>query len=195
MERAEGFKLRGFYDDAANSINVAFVGLAQRVLNIGFETNLEGRKCQGYGGAITSVYRRQASRASLHKAEGQIMPAGPLEDGVILHRLVTETADPYISGSPHDNGASSTNGASAYIQMTSLVLGGFTNIIFKARHSTDNVAYSDLITFTAITTGAVGVGQRLAVAGTINRYVRTEYDFTGAGSGQSVTFMMAFMRF
>lgn len=183
---------KGFYDDTANGINTALVGLLQRVACIALEPSADGNDFIGWAGAIAAKYKRLMTRDELHKAEAEYQVTGAVEDGKIIHRHFAETSDPYVSGTHIDNGASSANGASGYMQCSALTLGGFTNVIFKIRHSTDNVAFSDLITFTAVT--AAPTAQRLTVAGTINRYTRAEYDFTGAGAGQSVTFMLGLAR-
>jgi hypothetical protein len=183
---------KGFYDDAANSSNAALVGVGtSRVACIGLEGNTLGKKFIGWAGAIVAKYVRQASRSAFHKADADFQVSGPVEDGVILHRLEAETTDPGTETS-HDNAASSANGGSGYLEVTALTLGGFTNVVIKIRHSTDNSVFVDLITFTAVT--AAPAAQRLTVAGTINRYTRTEWDFTGAGAGQSVSFMTGLFR-
>lgn len=184
---------KGFYDDAADSVNTLLAGLGTvRVASIGLEGNTLGKRFIGWAGAIVAKYRRLASRAALHKAEGDYQVTGPVEEGVIVHRLQAETADPG-TGTSVDNLASSANGGAGYLQVNALTLGGFTNVIIKIRHSTDNAVFVDLITFTPVTV-APPYGQRLTVAGTINRYTRVEWDFTGAGSGQTVTFKTGLVR-
>jgi len=184
-------KQSGFFDDVANGANAALVGLAQRVACLGIAGNIDGRKFVGWAGVILAKYARKPTRAELHKAEAEAQITGVVEDGVVIHILATESADPF-TGTPYDNAASSANGGAGYLQVNALTLGGFTNIIFKVRHSVDNVTYADLIVFATVTTSPLA--ERKAVAGTVNRYVRTEYDFTGAGAGQSARFMMGFVR-
>ena len=184
-------KQRGFYDDAADSVNDALVTLAQSVMTIGLEGNTLGKQFTGWAGAIVAQYRRIASGAALHKADGDYQVTGKVEDGTILHTHKTETADPFTETSD-DNAASSANGGAGYLQVSALALGGFTNIVVKIRDSTDDIAFADLITFTAVT--AAPAAERKTVAGTINRYTRVEHDFTGAGGGQSVKYMAGLVR-
>ena len=182
---------RGFWDDATNSVHDMLVGLAQRIACIGVEGNTFGKKFTGWAGAITTKYRRLASKGALHKAEADYQVTGIVEEGIILHIDQSESADPF-TGTGHDDAAGTAQGGSGYLQVNGLTLGGFTNWIGKVRDSVDNVTYTDLITFTAVT--AAPAAQRLTVAGVVKRWTRTEGDFTGAGSGQSVRFMMGFVR-
>jgi hypothetical protein len=88
--------------------------------------------------------------------------------------------------------ASSPSGGAGYLQVGALVLGGYTNLVVKIRHSTNNSSFTDLITFTAVT--ASYTAQRIAVAGTVNRYLATSHAWTGAGSGMSADVMVGFCR-
>lgn len=57
---------------------------------------------------------------------------------------------------------------------------GFTGVVMKIRSSADDVTYVDLITFTNVT--AAPTAERIAVAGTIDRYLCASGAVTGAGS-------------
>lgn len=79
----------------------------------------------------------------------------------------------------------------ADLHVLALTLGGYTNVTVKVRHSTDNSTYSDLATFANVT----GVGsQRVAIAVQIQRYTAMNWTFNGAGSGQSITPVVALAR-
>lgn len=67
-----------------------------------------------------------------------------------------------------DNGAASTFGAQGYLEVTNVV---GTSLTVTIQHSTDNSTWTTLMAFTAVTATNVG-NQRLAVTGTVNRYVR-----------------------
>lgn len=185
----------GFFDDAADSSNVALNEKqgSSRVLCFGLEGNTIGKKFTGYSGAMQVNYRRVAGRGALHKANAEYQGSGAVEDGHVLHAHSTETAaSGNTEATPVDNGASSADGGSGYLQVSALTLGGYTNVVVKVRHSADNVAYADLITFTAVT--AAPAAERKTVTGTVNRYVASSWAFTGAGTGQSVKFMAGFKR-
>lgn len=112
------------------------------------------------------------------------VPDGGVDWGVLLHGLSAETADG--DGTTVDGGAASTGGGVASLHVTAF--SGLTNNIVKVQHSTDDVIWSDLITFTTVT----GVtSERATVTGTVNRYVRATWDVTGTGT---TTFAVAFAR-
>lgn len=82
-----------------------------------------------------------------------------------------------------------SNGFVADMHVLALTLGGFTNVIIKVRHSPDNAVFSDLCTFTTVT--AAPFANRQTGATLVQRYRAVSGDFTGAGSGQSVTALVA----
>lgn len=73
--------------------------------------------------------------------------------------------------------ASTVNGGVGYAQCSAF--SGLTNVVLKIRHSPDDVTYADLVTFATIT--AKG-GQRVAVSGTVDRYLCSTGTVTGTGS-------------
>lgn len=102
-------------------------------------------------------------------------PEDGVDIGTSLHILGAETADG--DGSSVDNTASSANGAVAILHATAFT--GLTDIVIKVQHSTDNSSWSDLITFATVT----GETWEYATAsGTVNRYLRANWDVTGTGS-------------
>jgi hypothetical protein len=111
-------------------------------------------------------------------------PNDGVDIGVLLHALGAETAD--SNGTSVDNAAASSNGAVASLHVTAF--SGLTSISVRVQHSTDNSAWSDLITFTSVT-GTTW--QRSTATGTVNRYLRAWWDVTGTGS---CTFLVAAAR-
>jgi hypothetical protein len=84
----------------------------------------------------------------------------------------------YASGTATvvDNAAASTNGGAGYFHNFQLSAG---TVSVKLQHSTNNSTWSDLVTFTNVTVADTRVSERIAVAGTINRYTRAVYTITG----------------
>ena len=68
----------------------------------------------------------------------------------------------------HDNGSSTSNGAAGYAQLFSLTSG---TVVWIIEHSTDNITYATLLSFTS---AAALTGERVATAAgaTVNRYTR-----------------------
>jgi hypothetical protein len=117
--------------------------------------------------------------------EGQI--TGGMDRGIILapKTVVSATA----TGTSVDQTASTTNGGVGYLHVTANTRNGA--ITVKVQHSSDNSTFADLITFTSVTSTTI-VSERIAVTGTVNRYVRASY--TVAGSSGSATTTVAFSR-
>ena len=108
--------------------------------------------------------------------------------GFVLVPMSAITADA-LTGTAVDRGASpltpTTRGLVAIVHVTAFT--GFSGVVVKVQHSSDNSSWSDLATFTTIT--AVG-SERISVATgtTVNRYLRASVDVTGTGS---VTMLVA----
>jgi hypothetical protein len=117
--------------------------------------------------------------------EGQI--TGGMDRGIILapKTVVSATA----TGTSVDQTASTTNGGVGYLHVTANTRNGA--ITVKVQHSSDNSTFADLITFTSVSSTTI-VSERIAVTGTVNRYVRASY--TVAGSSGSATTTDAFSR-
>lgn len=187
--RKAAFGHEGFYDDAVGSANDAISEKqqTQRVVCVGPFGNAVGVKFWGLAGAFAGKYTRVRTIGQLHKANADYTVTGAVEQGVVLQELEAKTADWNTEGADSvDNGASSANGGAGYLQVVAYT--GFTNVVFKIRHSADDVTYADLITFTTVT--AISA-QRATVAGTVNRHLAVDGNVTGAGS---VTPMVGFSR-
>ena len=95
-----------------------------------------------------------------------------LEIGTLL---LDDTVTADGNGSSVDNGASSSNGGVGYLHITATSSGD--TIAVTVQDSPDDAAWSDLVTFTI--DGSAVAGERVEVTGTVNQYVRAEYDVTG----------------
>lgn len=187
------FDQSGFFDDAIGASNEALVGLAgaQRQIALSIEGNTLGKKYIAAIGAVQSKYSRTAARGALHKGNATHMGSGAVEEGLI-HTPLGALAGSSGNGTAVDNAASTSNGGVAHVHVTQLTLGGYTNLALKVRHSADNSTYADLATFTVVT--AAPAAERVVVAGTVNRYTRSNWAYNGAGSSQSATAFIGFKR-
>lgn len=186
----------GFFDDASGLSNDALNGKQglERVVCLGFEGNTIGRKFSGFQGAMQANFTRIASRGTLCRANANYSGSGIAEDGRILHALTERTAagNTEGAGTRVDNGAQTIIGGSAYLQVSALTLGGYTNAVIKVRQSADGTTWEDLETFTAVT--AAPAKERKVKTGTIKRYLAVSWAWTGTGSGQAITFFVGFVR-
>jgi hypothetical protein len=105
-----------------------------------------------------------------------------------LHPLGAENATG--NGTGVDNGASTANGGAGFLIVTANDRNGTT--VVKVQHSSDGSTWVDLVTFTTVNAATVPVGERIQVAGTVNRHLRVTR--TIGGSTGSITFLAAFGR-
>lgn len=116
-----------------------------------------------------------------------------LSRGACLHQLTARTSDG--NGTAHNLGANTSEGARAYLHVTSITLAATDSIAVTVQDSATCSAgsWSDLITFTNITCDAMTHrSQRQTTStGNIDQYVRAEWDHTGGGAS-SITFTINF---
>ncbi len=190
----------GIFDDGTDRINDALVGLSEEIACVGEAGNVlpafgVARPCVGIKGQIEVNYNRIAERGALTKAAASYMANGIVEECVLLHPHITETSDPGDTESnSHDNGASSANGGAAYLQVSALVLGGFTSAQITIRDSADDIAFLDHADGAFAVVMTAPSAQRIALTGTIRRFTAIDWDFNGAGGGQSIKFMVGLNR-
>ncbi len=134
---------------------------------------------------VNTTYETEspADDATTISAEGQATGTG-IERGLVAHPLQARTAAG--NGSALDNGTSTARGGAAYLHVTAM--SGFTSVTVTVQHSADNVTYANLATFSDMTQRGA---QRVAINGTINRYVRVIWTVAGSGS---VTFIATVVR-
>ena len=188
------FSQQGFFDDAADSVNAALneqQGVS-RIICYGVEGNTSGQSFTGLQGAMQMKYERLASVGKLHRANAEYHGNGIVEDGKILHALAARTADGDTEASSVDGAAATADGGSAYLHVTALTLGGYTNLTVTVRQSADNAVWEDLTVFTAV--AAAPSKERKAIVGNIKRYLAVSYAFTGAGADPSATFFAGLVR-
>lgn len=109
------------------------------------------------------------------------------ETGVFLKSLAANTSTAASTGV--DGVAATTKGGVAHLHITAQST--LTSYVAKVQHSSNNSAWSDLITFGASTD--VGV-QRSTVAGACKRYTRAAITTLSGGAGKTVTSSIAFAR-
>lgn len=192
--RKAAFSQQGFFDDASGSSNEALNNKQgnERILCLGFENNTIGKNFNGFQGAMQTNFERMASGGALHRANAKYLGDGITEDGKILHALTARTANGNTESTPVDNAAQTTDGGSLYLQVSALVLGGYTDVIIKVRQSDNGSAWEDLETFTAVTVAPAK--ERKIKAGIVKRYLAVSWAFTGTGNGPSITFFVGLVR-
>jgi hypothetical protein len=179
----------GYFNDADNAMLEALqthIG-ASPVLCYGVEGNTVGKKFIGYAGALEVEYERIASLDQLHRVTVTYRGNGQVDEGVILHALGARTTDGDSTGADSvDNAALTSDGGVGYLQVTAF--SGFSSVVIKILHDTDDSGYADLLTFASVS-GLTS--ERKTVAGTVNRHLAVDWNVTGTGS---ITFMVGFKR-
>ena len=128
-------------------------------------------------GAVADVVQTSAEFQSSEGVEhGKILSSGS---------AISATGN----GTSVDNAASSANGGVGFVSVPTNTRNG--NITVKVQQSADNSTFTDLITFTVVSSTAKTF-QRVEVTGTVARYLRVNY--TVAGSTGTATPIVAFSR-
>jgi hypothetical protein len=137
----------------------------------------------------TTSYEVSGAIADVVQASAEFQSSSGVEHGVILSSgsAVTTTGN----GTGVDNGASTANGGVAFLSVPTNTRNG--NITVKVQQSADNSTFTDLVTFTAITSAQKTSYRVEVAAGTsVARYLRVNY--TVAGSTGTATPIVAFSR-
>ncbi len=120
-------------------------------------------------------YLKEARVADINAIAADLVTDNlPFDDAKLLN--LTQYTAQSGGGTTLDNGASSAAGAIAYLQVTEQT--GGTGCTISIRHSSDNFVGNDseLLAFTAFTGRTT---ERKIAAGTVKRYTRMYYVFTG----------------
>ena len=196
IRRAE-ITQQGFYDDAAGSVHAALAtgpGNSSRVLCYGPEGTATGANFKGMV-AVQVDYSVEPGRAVLHKANAMYHTNGRFDQGKILYThkasagtsAETGNAVQRVDASGVASTVSSTGGGAGYFQLSAFTSGALaTAIQSRIQHSSDNITYADLITFTSAT--AAPFAQRATVAGGVEAFLRMASSFQGGASAQMTGF-------
>lgn len=176
-------RLKGIYSDTAIVTAIDSAAASPQELMYALEGNTIGNEGTGID-AVRAMVSRLPERDKLHRVEATFQAATGMDKG---HVSASHTARSTAAAtSSVDNAASSSDGAVGYLGVSALTLGGYTNVIAKIQDSANDSVWADLITFAAVTSAPAS--ERATVTGTVDRYTRTRHDWTGAGSGESVTY-------
>ncbi len=135
--------------------------------------------------AIQSSYGQTSKVSEVTRVKADAQSQVAFDAIQTLHVKAQRTTDG--NGSSLDNGTSSSNGGVGYLQVFSAT--GGNAITVKIQHSTNDIDWNDLITFTA----ATGItAERVTTTGTVNRYVRAAW--THETPPGAATFFVGFGR-
>ncbi len=181
--------LDGLYSDGATE----FTDIAEEVFGVAGSTYMVFPTGYSTVGADVAMMRGTWATHKIEvgddgnvSAAAEVIATSGLEPGRVLHGLTAETAT--VDTASVNHGAATANGGAAYIAVTT---DNFTSATVKVQHSANDSAWSDLLTFSAL---SVITSERSAVAlGTaVNQYLRSSIS---AFVGTSMTFAVGFCRF
>lgn len=182
--------VNGYYDDATTDPALVELQGTDRVCCLLWGLTA-GDPFFGMTG-VQGNYARSAAREELGKVAASLSGNGQADDGETVQPLAAESGAGVTSAGSLDNAASSANGGAVYLQVTALTLGGYTSITVTVEDSPNDSTWATLATFTVVT--ASPTAERVAVSGTIDRYVRVTLTLNGTGSGESITLMAGLAR-
>jgi hypothetical protein len=182
--------LSGMFDGTATGTDVVF----SAVLGSTTKQNVIVAPSGHSNGASAIVleaddtsYEVSGAVADVVQTSAEFQSSDGVEHGKILSSGSTVTATG--NGTSVDNALSSANGGVGFLSVPTNTRNG--NITVKVQQSADNSTFTDLITFTVVTS-TQKTFERVEVTGTVARYLRVNY--TVAGSTGSATPVVAFAR-
>jgi hypothetical protein len=185
-----GISVSGMFDGAVDSVDqqiAAALGVdAASVATVAPEGLTIGKASYSCAARKTS-YEIGSPVGDVVATNLAIQADGGVDRGVLLGAGTTVSTSG--EGAGQDNGSGSSSGGAAFLHVTANTRNGATT--FKVQHSADGITYADLATFASVPSSTT-TAQRVAVTGTVNRYVRASH--APGGSTGSVTYTMAFAR-
>jgi hypothetical protein len=182
--------LSGMFDGTATGTDVVF----SAVLGSTTKQNVIVAPSGHSNGASAIVleaddtsYEVSGAVADVVQTSAEFQSSDGVEHGKILSSgaAISSTGN----GTSVDNALSSANGGVGFLSVPTNTRNG--NITVKVQQSADNSTFTDLITFTVVTS-TQKTFERVEVAGTVARYLRVNY--TVAGSTGTATPVVAFAR-
>jgi len=168
----------------------------ERVIVYGWTAgDSNANKFEGARGYLSKV-EPMTPAAELMKLRVTFAINGRLSIGDIHHALGAETSDGDTEASSIDNTASSSDGGVGFFLYTALNDDGGDGLAPRIIDSDDDITFGALIAFTTVADAAATLGaERKTVSGTVERYVASDWDFTGAPGGSATsTFFLGFER-
>lgn len=178
--RDASLSLEGIFDGAVAGIEevlLAALSADPTIVVICPQGDILGNVAHGFS-ALETKYAIDSSKDDIVTLANELQSASGRDRLLIQHALSSEVATG--NGTSIDNGAQTTNGGVAYLHVPDIA--GITNLAVTIEDSADNSSFATILTFAGVT--ADRNAQRVAISGTVRRYTRARWVFTGAGSAQ-----------
>ena len=162
-----------------------------RVAGSNYQTSLEveggtaGTRAYCFPDPIVSDHEVGIATDQMHRFTPGYTISGTVHNAFVVAPYDNRTTASNLDAADADGLAEST-GATAFIHIGYIALGGYDNCIITPRDSADGITYADCsAAFAAVTaTGA----ESIALTGTVDQYLSVSWAWTGSGSDQSITF-------
>ena len=180
----------GLFDSTAGASNAVLSGLIateDNTFTVLPEGSVAGSRAIIANGQMTS-YEISSPVGDVIAISAEVQADGGLLNGVALTALIS-TGSASATTTGINNGGPTGNGSLCNLHVTENDRDGSATI--KVQHSSDDVTYADLITFTGVSASATG-GESITSTGTVNQYLRTLS--TLAGASGSVTYQVSAAR-
>lgn len=180
----------GMFDGAAGAVDEILSGVigatAADVVTLAPDGAVAGRRSYSMAARETS-YEVSSPVSDVVSISLEVQADGGVGRGILL--AANSEVSTAGQSSSQDELAATSNGATAYLHVTANTRNGSST--FKVQHSSDNITFVDLATFTSVSASATG-GRRLAITGSVFRYVRA--DHAPGGATGTVTYTIALAR-
>lgn len=172
--------LEGLYDGAVDGIaEVLHAALSADPLILALcpQGDVLGNVAHGLS-SLETKYAIEASKDDIVSLNHEVQSSSGRDRLLIQHALGSEVASGQSASI--DNGAQSLNGGVGFLQVPDIA--GITNLSVLIEDSADNSSFATILTFAGVT--ADRGRQLVEITGTVRRYTRARWVFTGAGSAQ-----------
>jgi len=183
----------GWYDDAADSINAAMVGMnsTEEVFMLAAHGNTVGKQAICTRGAIRAGYKRGFEVGQYHKASFDLSVSGNMHDAYIVTELAAKTGTGNANSVYVDLGASGTGtlGLTMYICITSFTQSTSSGLTITAQDASSVPTWVTQCTSANIT--AAGGYYVISSDMTVNRYLSCSWAWGGTVGSAAATFTVA----
>lgn len=176
--------LGGFFDGSVGAVDEvlqAALGSSALISLAPAGIGTIGNRCS-LADCLATSYAVSATVGDAVSVTAEAQVTGGMLPGVVLASLIARTATGQTASV--DNGASTSNGAKAFLHITAF---SGTDVTVKVQESADNSTWADMITFTQATAAGSQSG---TASSTIDRYLRVAI----TGTFTSVTFAVTIAR-
>lgn len=172
--------LEGLFDgvvDGVEDVLLAALNADPTILTILPQGDALGNVAHGFT-SLETKYAIDSSTDDIVSLNTELQSNAGRDRLLVQHALGSDVASGQSASI--DNAVQTINGGVGYLQVPDIA--GITNLSVLIEDSADNSAFATILTFAGVT--ADRGRQRVEITGTVRRYTRSRWVFTGAGSSQ-----------